>query len=88
MPVIRRKAPPAPKAPESPTAAVESPIPASPLLNEKEARQYLKCSKHEIRELVTLKILKPVPYLHGRIKPWRFLRSAIDQHIADQVKVP
>jgi hypothetical protein len=78
MPVTRRKASPAPK--------LITPVIESPFLTEKEVRQYMKCSKHEIRELVALKILKPIPYSHERVKPWRFLRSAVDQYIAVQAK--
>jgi predicted DNA-binding transcriptional regulator AlpA len=81
MPVIRRKALLLKPTVPPPTEITTS---ASPFLNEKELRQYLKCSKHEVRKLVKGKILTPVPYLHG-IKPWRFLRSAVDQHIAQQV---
>ena len=78
MPVIRRKA-----VPVAPAPVVDIST-ASPLFNEKETRAYLRCSKHEVRELVNRKILRPVPYLRGRVKPWRFLRSQIDEHIADQ----
>jgi hypothetical protein len=81
MPVKRRKAPPLAEPTPAPTE-----ISASPLLLNKEARNYLKCSADEIRLLKNRGILKPVPYLDGRIKPWRFLRSDLDKHITKQVE--
>lgn len=85
MPVIRRKAPPKPELKGEFLAPAEFPT-VSLFLSEKETRMYLKCSKHETRELVRLQILKPIPYLRGRVKPWRFLRSAIDQYVVDLSK--
>lgn len=81
MPVIKRKLPPQPSTP-APTPISDD----SPFKTAKETEEYLKCSHHEVRELERAGIIKPIPYLNGRIKPRRYLRADLDKHIAQQVR--
>jgi hypothetical protein len=45
----------------------------------------LMVSPHELREMVRSRVLIPVPYLKGRVKPWRFTPGHVDAVAAQQI---
>ena len=47
-------------------------------MSAKDVQVRLMVSHHEVREMVRARILIPVPYLRGRVKPLRFSRDHVD----------
>jgi hypothetical protein len=76
-----------PKVEPSPTSTA-SPT-GSLFMSAKDVQVRLMVSHHEVREMVRARILIPVPYLRGRIKPLRFAREHVDavaqRQIADAI---
>jgi len=46
-------------------------------LTKQQVQERLACSKHEVRRMVDEGVLKLIPYLGGRTKPWRFSESQV-----------
>ena len=91
MPVVRRplKKSKSENVPTKPTAtpalaAVSSDIVPS-FLSAKQVEERLLASHHEIRKLVRSRLLVPIPYLGGRIKPWRFAVQNVDDIARRQI---
>jgi hypothetical protein len=45
----------------------------------------LMISSHELRAMVNQRVLIPIPYLAGRVKPWRFVPQAVDEAAQRQI---
>jgi excisionase family DNA binding protein len=78
MPVIRRYA--------APSISPDPCADKSPFMSVEEVADYLKESKRTVRELVKRKVFKLALNSTGKEKPWRLLRSQVEQHARDQVR--
>jgi hypothetical protein len=80
MPVIRRPLSQNRKSEPQYKSTPVTPMPTEILptfLTKQQVQERLACSKHEVRRMVDEGVLKLIPYLGGRAKPWRFSESQV-----------
>lgn len=89
MPVVRRPIRiPKTKPEPTPALAIVVPVPADiapAFISAKDVEKQLLVSHHEVRRMVNERVLVPIPYLGGRVKPWRFSVTQVNEIAKRQI---